>query len=93
MPSVFKRMRMMRDHRWAPGRMSDYVDDDLSPRERTRLERHAAECPECGPMLDTLEKMVVELHGVRDAGGSPVAEAILRSVRERLDAPDEQQGS
>ncbi len=31
--------------------LSDYVDGDLSSRRRRRVERHAAECPDCGPVL------------------------------------------
>lgn len=93
MPSARKRLRFLRDHRWSPDRMSDYLDDDLTPGERGRIEHHAAECPECAQVLETLETLIVELQGVRDAAGVPVAESILRSVRARLDAPSAPQRS
>jgi hypothetical protein len=54
-------MRDQRDHRWSQRRMSDYVDGELSPRERRRLEAHARLCPECGPLRRTLTVLVWEL--------------------------------
>jgi hypothetical protein len=51
----------MRDHRWAQRRMSDYVDGELSPRQRRRLEAHARLCPECGPLRRGLTVLLWEL--------------------------------
>lgn len=44
-------MRMFREHRFAQRRLSAHVDGELNPSERRRIDRHAAECPECGPVL------------------------------------------
>jgi len=93
MPAARKRLRFRRDHRWSPDRMSDYIEDDLPQDERRRIERHTAECPECAQVLETLETLIVELQGVRDAAGVTVAESILRSVRARLDVPPAPQRS
>ena len=35
------------DHQWSQRHLSHYVEGDLAARARRRLERHAAECPEC----------------------------------------------
>lgn len=93
MPSVRKRLRFLRDHRWSPDRMSDYLENDLSQAERSRIEHHTEECPECAQVLETLETLIVELQGVRGAAGVSVAESILRSVRARLDVPPAPQRS
>jgi anti-sigma factor RsiW len=58
MANTFDRMRFRRDHRWAPGRMSAYLDDELPPRGRTRLERHIRDCPECRGVLGALRRML-----------------------------------
>ena len=41
----------MREHRFSQRRLSDYVDGELHGRTRGRVSRHAAACPECGPLL------------------------------------------
>jgi anti-sigma factor RsiW len=44
------------EHHFAQQRMSDYVDGELSPRRRQRIERRAERCPECGPLRRTLAR-------------------------------------
>ena len=34
--------------------MSDYLDGDLAPDERARVEEHVHWCPECRRMLESL---------------------------------------
>ena len=58
MNSLVTRTRFRRDHRWTPNHLSDFVDGDLSPRGRRRLERHAGICPECYHALVTLQRML-----------------------------------
>lgn len=44
------RVRLFRragDHDWSQRHLSHYVEGDLTAWARRRLERHAAECPEC----------------------------------------------
>jgi anti-sigma factor RsiW len=67
--------------------MSDYVDGDLSPSLRTRLERHLGECEECRRLLEGLRRTLEMLHGVSGLGEGVDAAAIAASVRVRLSEP------
>jgi anti-sigma factor RsiW len=62
MINVVHRVRFTLDHRWVPGRMSDYVDGALALSERRRLEHHTLECPECRGLLRSLQRMLTMLH-------------------------------
>jgi hypothetical protein len=48
-------------HRWTQERLSAYVDNDLSPAERDRVEVHLAECQRCASDVETLRQTVVWL--------------------------------
>ena len=78
------RARFWRDHRWAPGRMSDYLDGDLASARRPRMERHLGECAECRQLLKGLRRIVDGLHALSapDAALGPVQ--IAAAVRARL---------
>ena len=80
-----ERLRFARDHRWAPGRMSPYLERDLDERERARVERHTRDCPECEALLRELETMVAGLGAMRGSAGRDVAAAVLAGVHARLD--------
>jgi anti-sigma factor RsiW len=84
MSSVLHRARFTRDHRWAPGRMSAYLDGELGSRARDRLERHCAECPECRGVLHGLQRMLALLHGLPPASARRDAPDIAAAVRARL---------
>jgi anti-sigma factor RsiW len=77
----------MRDHRWAPDRMSDYVDDELTPPHRARMERHARECQECERILAGLRALVAGLGRVGAIEGGVDGPQIAAAVRARLDEP------
>ncbi len=80
------RVRFKLDHAWAPGRMSDYLDGELAPGGRGRLERHLSDCPECDRLLAGLRAVVSGLgHLPAPGGGDPARIAAL--VRGRLDEP------
>jgi anti-sigma factor RsiW len=82
------RARFRRDHRWTPDHLSDFVDGDLPPRGRSRLQRHVDKCPDCYRALVTLQRMLDRLHHLPrpDRTGTP---DIAAAVRQRLDAPAE----
>ncbi len=46
--------------------VSDYVNGDLPPEERHRLERHLETCPTCPPLYAALVGVQAELGGLRD---------------------------
>lgn len=76
-------LRMRRDHRWAPGHMSAYLDGDLAPGLRARMERHARECPECRAVLKGLRDMIAGLRQLHATDRAPdIASAVRRRLRE-----------
>ncbi len=84
---LHRRFRL--DHRWAPRNVSLYLDGELRSSERKRLEHHVDDCPECRELLRELSALIVKLGTLRDDRGAPVAQAILSSVRDRLDEPQD----
>jgi anti-sigma factor RsiW len=80
-------MRFARDHRWAPSHMSAYLDGELAPRGRARMERHTAECEECLGTLDGLRRMLGMLSRLSPPGESAKGPEIAAAVRRRLHEP------
>jgi anti-sigma factor RsiW len=81
------RVRFARDHRWAPERMSDHVDGELTQDARVRMERHARECPECARVLAELRALVRSLGRLSQPEGGFSAAQLAIAVRARLDEP------
>jgi anti-sigma factor RsiW len=67
--------------------MSAYLDGELGSSPRTRIERHAQDCPECGRLLDGLRRMLGALHRLSPPSGGAEPLAIAAAVRARLDEP------
>jgi anti-sigma factor RsiW len=88
MSSLPDRERFRRDHRWAPGRMSDLLDGDLAKPARARMEHHLGECEDCRRLLAGL-RVTVDVLGrlTRPSGGASAIE-IVAAVRIRLNEPD-----
>lgn len=84
MGGLLHQARFRRDHRWAPRRMSDYLDGELASAARTRMEHHVGECAECRRLLAGLRRTLDELH--RLAAPSPGVNAlqVAASVQARL---------
>ena len=61
--------------------MSAYVDGDLSPSQRQRLERHADLCPECGPLRRALPWLAVELRDLRRPADHSIAPEVIDNLR------------
>jgi len=60
------------------GRLSAYLDGELSPRAAERLEAHLGACPACAAQLQGLR----HLHHALEGYGAPVAdESLARRVR------------
>lgn len=58
--SVFRRAD---DHQWSQQHLSHYVEGDLAPRARRRLDRHARDCVDCGRGLRAVRAMLRALAG------------------------------
>ncbi|GAC1573535.1 MAG: hypothetical protein NVS3B18_06930 [Candidatus Dormibacteria bacterium] len=50
-------IRLRRDHSFSGRHLSDALDGTLTPRQRALLARHVDECPECGPLLQSLIRL------------------------------------
>jgi anti-sigma factor RsiW len=88
MSDILHRVRFWLDHRWAPRRMSDYLDADLSAGRRRRLERHVGECEACRRLLADLRTMLAGLRGLRSPSEEADAVQIAAAVRLRLGERD-----
>jgi len=73
-----------RDHRWAPRRMSDYLDGELPPAARARMERHLAECAKCRRLLAGLRRTIDGLGRLPAPRPGADAVQIADAVRARL---------
>jgi anti-sigma factor RsiW len=81
------RERFRRDHRWAPARLSDYLDGELPVSGRARMEHHLGECEECRRLLAGLRRTVAALHGLAGRGDEVDAIRLAAAVRLRLSGP------
>lgn len=86
MPEFLSRPRFWRDHRWAPGHMSEYLDGDLPGSGRERMQRHVGECRDCRTVLGELTLMIERLGRLPSPGGG-AAVRITTAVRVRLREP------
>ena len=64
--------------------MSEYLDEEIVAGGRQRMERHVAECSECGGLLAELRRLLGSLHGLPAPEGGVNAVAFAASVRGRL---------
>ncbi|MBV9001820.1 MAG: zf-HC2 domain-containing protein [Solirubrobacterales bacterium] len=87
MRQFMHRMRFRMDHRWAPDRMSAYLDGELEARPRSRMEHHLGECAECRRLIAGLTLVLDALHRLPTRGSSCDPVRIAASVRVRLAEP------
>jgi anti-sigma factor RsiW len=87
MSEIFERDRFDRDHRWAPGQMSAYLDGELTDATLARMERHLGECAECRRLLASLTRLIKRLTTLAAPSGGPDPSEIAAAVRARLDQP------
>jgi anti-sigma factor RsiW len=73
------------EHRWARRHLSDYIDDDLGPAQRRRVERHARGCPECGPLLRSLSLVVDVLRRLPRPQRRSVTPAVMAGLRREFE--------
>ena len=79
---LLERRRFMREHRWTHAHLSGYLDQDLDPGERERVEEHVGLCPQCRRVLATLRRTLADL---RDLGAPPrpnLADGIVDRLRD-----------
>ena len=78
---LFAKRRFMREHRWTDARLSAYLDGELEPRERARVEEHVHWCPDCRTLLESLRRVVEGLMGLRVVAVESVAPGVIERLR------------
>jgi anti-sigma factor RsiW len=78
---LLQRRRYMREHRWTHAHLSDYLDDDLSPEERERIEDHVSICPHCRRVLRTLRRTLESLMELPAGPRPSVADGVIERLR------------
>jgi anti-sigma factor RsiW len=69
------------DHEWSQQHLSHYVEGELSPRARRRLDRHAQGCADCGRGIRAMRVLVRAVHGVGGLAGVSTPATIFDRVR------------
>ena len=80
---LLERRRFMREHRWTHTHLSDYVDHDLDPDGRRRVEEHVGLCPQCRRVLATLRRTLRELRQLGAAPRPDLADGIIERLDDR----------
>jgi anti-sigma factor RsiW len=76
-----ERRRFMREHDWTHAHLSDYLDEDLSPAERQRVEQHVGMCPHCRRVLRTLRRTLKTLMELPVEPRPSVADGVIDRLR------------
>jgi anti-sigma factor RsiW len=71
----------MREHHYAAEHYSAYLDDELAPAEKARVEAHVRICPECTKVLAALRRTLAGLRELRDVEAPGVADSVIDRLR------------
>jgi len=71
----------MREHRWTHAHLSDYLDGELSPADRGRVEDHVGMCPHCRRVLRTLKRTLESLMDLSPDPRPDVADGVIDRLR------------
>ena len=69
------------DHEWSQRHLSHYVEGELRPRARRRLDRHARGCVDCGRGIRAMRAMVYAVQGLDGLAGARAPATIFDRVR------------
>ena len=69
------------DHEWSQRHLSHYVEGDLRPRARRRLDRHARGCVDCGRGIRAMRALVYAVQGLDGLAGIRAPATIFDRVR------------
>ena len=79
---LLERRRYMREHRWTHAHLSEYLDGQLGPDQRERLEAHVGICPHCTRVLATLRRMLEGLHMLGAQPQTGLADGVIERLRD-----------
>ena len=69
------------DHEWSQRHLSHYVEGDLRPSARRRLDRHARGCMDCGRGIRAMRALVYTVQGLDGLAGIRAPATIVDRVR------------
>ena len=69
------------DHQWSQQHLSHYVEGELGPRDRRRLDRHALGCVDCGRGIKAMRALVYAVQGLDGLAGVRAPATIFDRVR------------
>jgi anti-sigma factor RsiW len=69
------------DHEWSQRHLSHYVEGELRPRARRRLDRHARGCADCNRGIRAMRALVHAVQGLDRLAAAPVPATIFDRVR------------
>jgi hypothetical protein len=69
------------DHEWSQRHLSHYVEGDLRPRARRRLDRHARGCVDCGRGIRAMRALVYAVQGLDGLAGISAPATVFDRVR------------
>ena len=69
------------DHEWSQQHLSHYVEGELRPRARRRLDRHARGCVDCGRGIRAMRALVYAVQGLDGLAGICAPATIFDRVR------------
>ena len=78
---LLQHRRYMREHNWTHAHLSEYLDKDLSPAERERVEEHVGICPHCRRVLRTLRRTLESLMDLPVEPRPSVADGVIERLR------------
>ena len=69
------------DHEWSQQHLSHYVEGELAPRARRRLDHHALDCVDCGRGIKAMRALVYAVQGLDGLAGIHAPATIFDRVR------------
>jgi anti-sigma factor RsiW len=69
------------DHQWSQQHLSHYVEGDLRPRARRRLDRHARDCADCGRGIRAMRALVYAIQGLDGPAGVHAPAGVFDRIR------------
>jgi anti-sigma factor RsiW len=69
------------DHDWSQRHLSHYIEGELRPRARRRLDRHAQGCADCGRGIRAMRALVHAAQGLGGPTGARAPATIFDRVR------------
>ena len=76
-----RRLAFMRDHMWTHSHLSEYLDNELAPAGRRRVEEHVGMCPECRRVLAALRRTLEGLMGLKGEPRFDIATDVIERLR------------